>query len=84
MSTNLWLVVILLLGIALKTVYLYSYAKNSPFYSNLRMDSAIYLNWATIINQEGWLGKEIFYRAPLYPYLLNITLFLFFLKNPVH
>jgi tetratricopeptide (TPR) repeat protein len=76
-SINLWLALILLLTIALKTVYLYSYAKNCPFYSNLRMDSVIYLNWANIINKEGWLGKEIFYWAPLYPYLLNITLKIF-------
>jgi Tfp pilus assembly protein PilF len=36
------------------------------------MDSAVYVNWSQIINQEGWLGTEIFYRAPFYPYLLSI------------
>jgi Tfp pilus assembly protein PilF/4-amino-4-deoxy-L-arabinose transferase-like glycosyltransferase len=36
------------------------------------MDSAVYLNWAQVILEEGWLGTEIFYRAPFYPYLLSI------------
>ena len=36
------------------------------------MDSAVYVNWAQLINQEGWLGTDIFYRAPFYPYLLSI------------
>jgi tetratricopeptide (TPR) repeat protein len=36
------------------------------------MDSAVYLNWAQVILGEGWLGTEIFYRAPFYPYFLSI------------
>jgi tetratricopeptide (TPR) repeat protein len=63
---------ILFVGIIFKGVYLYSYALNNPYYSIVSTDSAVYVNWAQLINQEGWLGTEIFYRAPFYPYLLSI------------
>jgi len=62
----------LFLGVIFKGIYLYSYALNNPYYSIASMDSAVYVNWAQLINQEGWLGTEIFYRAPFYPYLLSI------------
>jgi len=63
---------ILFFGLIFKGIYLYSYALNNPYYSIASMDSAVYVNWAQLINQEGWLGTEIFYRAPFYPYLLSI------------
>ena len=69
---SLPLITILFLGFIFKGIYLYSYALNNPYYSIASMDSAVYVNWAQLINQEGWLGSEIFYRAPLYPYLLSI------------
>lgn len=69
---SLPLITILFLGCMFKGIYLYSYATNNPYYSIATMDSAVYVNWAQLINQEGWLGSEIFYRAPFYPYLLSI------------
>jgi Tfp pilus assembly protein PilF len=71
-SINSILISILLLGTIFKGIYLFSYALNNPYYSIASMDSAVYVNWAQLINQEGWLGTEIFYRAPLYPYVLSI------------
>jgi 4-amino-4-deoxy-L-arabinose transferase-like glycosyltransferase/Tfp pilus assembly protein PilF len=71
-SINPVLISILFLGLIFKGIYLYSYAHNSPYYSIASMDSAVYVNWAQLVNQEGWLGTEIFYRAPFYPYLLSI------------
>lgn len=71
-SINIVLISILFLGLIFKGIYLYSYALNNPYYRIVSMDSAVYVNWAQLINQEGWLGTEIFYRAPFYPYLLSI------------
>jgi len=71
-SINIVLTSILFLGLIFKGIYLYSYALNNPYYSTASMDSAVYVNWAQLVNQEGWLGTEIFYRAPFYPYLLSI------------
>ena len=70
--TRTALVGILLSGLIFKGIYLYFYALNNPYYSIVSMDSAVYLNWAQVILGEGWLGTEIFYRAPFYPYLLSI------------
>ncbi len=71
-SINIVLTSILFLGLIFKGIYLYFYALNNPYYSIVSMDSAVYLNWAQVILEEGWLGTEIFYRAPFYPYLLSI------------
>jgi 4-amino-4-deoxy-L-arabinose transferase-like glycosyltransferase len=79
-QVNLPLITILFLGCMFKGICLYSYALNNPYYSIAAMDSAVYVNWAQLINQEGWLGSEIFYRAPFYPYLLSI-IFWFFPNN---
>jgi tetratricopeptide (TPR) repeat protein len=79
-SANTALISILFLGLIFKGIYLYSYALNNPYYSIASMDSAVYVNWAQSINQQGWLGTEIFYRAPFYPYLLSI-IFLFAPNN---
>jgi Tfp pilus assembly protein PilF/4-amino-4-deoxy-L-arabinose transferase-like glycosyltransferase len=70
--TRTALVSILLIGLIFKGIYLYFYALNNPYYNIVSMDSAVYLNWAQVILEEGWLGTEIFYRAPFYPYLLSI------------
>ena len=72
LQINLAFITILFSGLIFKGVYLYSYALNNPYYNIVSMDSAVYLNWAQIICEEGWLGTEIFYRAPFYPYLLSI------------
>ena len=66
------LITILFLGLIFKGIYLYSYALNNPYYSLATMDSTVYVNWAQLINHQGWIGSEIFYRAPFYPYLLSI------------
>ena len=71
-SINIVLTSILFLGLIFKGIFLYSYALNNPYYSIVSMDSAVYLNWAQVILEQGWLGTEIFYRAPFYPYLLSI------------
>jgi tetratricopeptide (TPR) repeat protein len=71
-SINIVLTSILFLGLIFKGIYLYFYALNNPYYSIVSMDSAVYVNWAQVILGEGWLGTEIFYRAPFYPYLLSI------------
>ena len=69
---SLALITILLLGVIFKGIYLYSYALSNPYYRMATMDSAVYLNWARLILEQGWLGTEIFYRAPFYPYFLSV------------
>lgn len=65
----------------LKLIYLVFYAQRSPFYSTPIGDSALYLDWArSIITGEFWRQPQqflVFYRAPLYPFLLVLPLKVF-------
>ena len=44
----------------------------SPFADLLLGDSAGYDRWARELAGGDWLGSEVFYQAPLYPYLLGV------------
>ncbi len=44
---------------------------DSPFADLLLGDSAGYDRWARELAGGDWLGSEVFYQAPLYPYLLG-------------
>lgn len=41
-----------------------------PFFAQLAMDSQEYDRWARQIAAGDWLGSEVFFQAPLYPYAL--------------
>ena len=43
----------------------------APFFSVLLGDSQSYDAWAQRIAGGDWLGNEVFYQAPLYPYVLG-------------
>src|SRR4051794_3906008 len=44
----------------------------TPFFSVLMGDSRRYDEWARRIAAGEWIGHEVFYQAPLYPYLLGL------------
>src|SRR5436305_8600413 len=46
--------------------------RNAPFFGQLVMDSQEYDRWARQIAAGDWLGSEVFFQAPLYPYLLAL------------
>lgn len=60
-------------GIALliRAVYL-AQASSVPLFDRLIMDGAVYDAWARQIASGDWIGTEVFYQAPLYPYLLGV------------
>jgi tetratricopeptide (TPR) repeat protein len=45
--------------------------RSAPFFTVLMGDSHGYDEWAKRIAGGEWLGREVFYQAPLYPYLLG-------------
>ena len=45
----------------------------SPFADLLLGDSAGYDRWARELAAGDWLGSDVFYQAPLYPYLLGVV-----------
>jgi tetratricopeptide (TPR) repeat protein/4-amino-4-deoxy-L-arabinose transferase-like glycosyltransferase len=46
--------------------------RGSPFFSVLMGDSRGYDEWARRIAGGEWLGHDVFYQAPLYPYMLGV------------
>ena len=44
----------------------------SPFFSTLLGDAHGYDEWARQIAGGDWIGHDVFYQAPLYPYLLGV------------
>ena len=44
----------------------------APFFDVLMGDSHGYDEWAQRIAGGEWMGREVFYQAPLYPYLLGV------------
>ena len=69
-SRLLDIAVVLCLAIVLRMVYLYEIHDN-PFFHHLIIDESSYDQWAQRIAAGEWLGKEIFYQDPLYPYFLG-------------
>jgi tetratricopeptide (TPR) repeat protein len=43
---------------------------DQPFFAQLVMDSQEYDRWAQDIAKGHWIGSEVFFQAPLYPYVL--------------
>jgi 4-amino-4-deoxy-L-arabinose transferase-like glycosyltransferase len=68
----IWGVVIFILAVSLRIVHILAIYKTSPFYDVLPGDLGAYDRWAMMIVEQGWLGKEVFYQDPLYPYFLAL------------
>jgi tetratricopeptide (TPR) repeat protein len=61
---------IFVLALLVRAVHVWQ-LRGSPFFSTLMGDSRGYDEWAQRIAAGEWLGREVFYQAPLYPYLLG-------------
>jgi tetratricopeptide (TPR) repeat protein len=48
-------------------------SRSSPFFDHLDLDSRFYDLWAKEIAGGKWIGDEVFFMGPLYPYFLAIV-----------
>lgn len=71
---RVWRLGLVVFGIALtlRILHVVAISRSSPFFAVLPGDLAAYDRWALRILEEGWLGREIFYQDPLYPYFLAL------------
>jgi 4-amino-4-deoxy-L-arabinose transferase-like glycosyltransferase len=67
---------ILALAFALRLAHWWA-VRHQPFFAWLAMDSQEYDRWAREIAAGDWLGSQVFFQAPLYPYLLAVLYVLF-------
>jgi tetratricopeptide (TPR) repeat protein len=66
------LAVVLLAAAAFRVFYLVTWMKDPILRDTLILDASIYDTWAQRIAGGAWIGRESFYFAPLYPYLLGL------------
>ena len=60
-------------GVALAVRLLHLWLmRASPYFSVLLGDSAGYDAWARRLAAGDWIGTEVFYQAPLYPYVMGL------------
>ncbi len=58
------------LALAIRLLHVWQ-IRRAPFFSVLMGDARAYDEWAQQIAHGDWLGRGVFYQAPLYPYLLG-------------
>lgn len=71
-SRRRWLPLVLLAAALLVRLAHWWAVRGEPFFSWLAMDSQEYDRWAQGIAGGDWLGSQVFFQAPLYPYALGI------------
>lgn len=63
--------IVVAIALLVRAVYL-AQARAVPVFDQLMMDGAVYDMWARGIAAGDWMGRDVFYQAPLYPYLLAV------------
>jgi len=58
------------LALVVRLVHVWQIRK-APFFTVLMGDARAYDEWAQQIARGDWLGHQVFYQAPLYPYFLG-------------
>src|SRR5262245_33300871 len=66
-----WALAVFAVALALRALHLWQLG-HSPFLEARLGDAAAYDAWARRLAAGDWLGNEVFYQAPLYPYFLGV------------
>jgi tetratricopeptide (TPR) repeat protein len=70
-ARRLKIMAVLALALALRLAH-WAAVRRLPFVADLVMDSAEYDRWAREIAAGDWLGSQVFFQAPLYPYAVAL------------
>ena len=70
-SKAFWIVAIFSLALLVRILHLGG-LQSAPFFGCLIGDGEGYHAWACLIVSGDWMGKDVFYQAPLYPYFLAV------------
>jgi len=70
-SQNLtWCLAPFFVALAVRLLHLYQ-LKSTPYFDTLLGDANGYDQWARRLAAGDWIGSDVFYQAPLYPYFLG-------------
>ncbi|MFZ1946686.1 MAG: tetratricopeptide repeat protein [bacterium] len=64
--------VIFAVAAALRLTYTLT-SRHSPFFGHLDLDTKFYDAWARRLAAGDWVGGEVFFMGPLYPYFLGLV-----------
>src|SRR4051812_15199714 len=70
-SFRLYAAAIFALALLIRLVHVWQ-LRASPFFDVLMGDARGYDEWARRIAGGEWIGRDVFYQAPLYPYFLAV------------
>jgi tetratricopeptide (TPR) repeat protein len=71
-ADGLALLMVMALAAALRIGYTLA-SRKSPFFDHLDLDSRFYDLWAKEIASGDWVGDDVFFMGPLYPYFLAVV-----------
>lgn len=66
-----WLLLVLAAALLIRLAHWWA-VRDEPFFAWLAMDSQEYDRWAQGIAAGDWMGSQVFFQAPLYPYGLGV------------
>jgi tetratricopeptide (TPR) repeat protein len=69
-------VLIFFVALAVRLIHLWQ-LRSTPFFDTLLGDANGYDQWAQRLAAGDWIGTDVFYQAPLYPYFLGVVYALF-------
>ncbi len=70
------ILIVVAVALALRLLY-HVEMRGNVLAEHLQLDEKFHDRWATSIVAGDWIGKGVFFRAPLYPYLLAVVYALF-------
>lgn len=73
LSHKQWAILIFGVAFLVRLIYLLQIKSNPYFYAPM-VDEAWHLSWSKEILQTSFWGTEVYFRGPLYPYLLALLL----------
>lgn len=78
-SPGTWLgwLVLLVVTVGLRWIAVEQYEQNHPFANAPVIDEQSYVEWGARIAGGEWLGTEVFFQEPLYPYFIGVCFSVF-------
>ena len=67
----MYALLIFVVALIVRLVHLWQ-LQSSPFFDTLLGDASGYDKWAQRLAAGDWIGSDVFYQAPLYPYFLGV------------
>ena len=67
----MYALVIFAVALTLRLIHVWQ-IRSSPFFDVLMGDASGYDQWAQRLAAGDWVGSDVFYQAPLYPYFLGV------------